>query len=800
MAIRGVIMAGGEGTRLRPMTLDRPKPLVPILGQPVMGYALSLLRRHGIKEAAATICYLPRMMKEAFGRGERYGVMLTYVEETVPRGTAGSVRLMKGMLNDTFVILSGDGLTDCDLTKALAFHREKKALATLVLKSVPVPLPYGVVITDKLGRILRFVEKPDWSQVFSDLVNTGIYILEPEVLDLIPEDGTYDFGRELFPRMVRENMAVYGYPMEGYWCDIGDQNAYLKAQLDLLAGKINLPVEGSWQGQALLKEGALVEEGVRIEGPCFIGEKAWVGRGAVLREGTVIGPRCRVFEGARLERSCLWEDAQAGRCTSLRGAVLCRESRAEHGAVMEEDTALGTGARLAAHGRMLAGTKIWPERCSVPGAVVRENVVWGSLTGLKLMGDKLILASAAQADVLAGALLEALKPKRTALMGAGEEEPLLAALAGALMTRGGDVALAGKGTPPMLRALQRMTGAESAVYFSGQELRVWGKNGLPLSKAQIKDLETQALRQDYPPPFFCLGQPVRVSGAEVLYMERMMEDWKGRLHSGCLHAAVFCESPAVLHLAGQALKEAGVQDLRLENAPPTALGVKPVKSWETGFLLDATGENAWVLDRDGMPGSLEQSLLYYRALLFQRPSAVFLAADAPRGAWEMLKDYPNVLSMDQCGRDPDAYLRQYEAEHDGILKTLMLLALLEEGSQSLKSLMDGLPKGCRVTRMVPCPPEEKGRVLREMSEKAKHKEMTEGLRILVGDGSALVTPLPHRAAFRVTGECWDAEFAKEICGHFAKKVSALAGRTDKAAHPVFMKKEKNDGPETWNNS
>ncbi|MBE5783495.1 MAG: nucleotidyltransferase family protein, partial [Clostridiales bacterium] len=177
--MQAIIMAGGEGVRLRPLTVNFPKPLVPLLGEPVMGYALKLLKNHGILDVGVTLCYQPKKIRSAFGKGEKYGVRLRYYEETSPLGTAGSVRMAKAQINDTFLVLSGDGLTDCDLTRALAFHKEKKALATLVLKRVSVPLPYGVVMTDQESRITRFIEKPTWSRVFSDLVNTGIYILEP---------------------------------------------------------------------------------------------------------------------------------------------------------------------------------------------------------------------------------------------------------------------------------------------------------------------------------------------------------------------------------------------------------------------------------------------------------------------------------------------------------------------------------------------------------------------------------------------------------------------------------------------
>ena len=291
-------MAGGEGVRLRPLTVHRPKPLVPLLGEPVMGYAIQLLKKHGVGDIGVTLWYQPQKIRRFFGRGEQRGVQLRYYEEREPLGTAGSVKMAKKQLKDTFFVLSGDGLTDCDLTDALRFHREKKALATLVLKRVNVPLPYGVVLTDGDSRITRFIEKPSWSRVFSDLVNTGIYILEPEIFDYIPDEGTPDFGKDIFPALLSGGLPLYGYETEGYWCDVGNQKAYLEAQMDLLSGKVKL------EHSSGVHETAQISPSARIEGSCLIGANAVIGPGAVIKNA-VIGDQCRVESGAVIENACL---------------------------------------------------------------------------------------------------------------------------------------------------------------------------------------------------------------------------------------------------------------------------------------------------------------------------------------------------------------------------------------------------------------------------------------------------------------------------------------------------------------
>ena len=290
-------MAGGEGTRLRPLTCDCPKPMIQLMNRPVMQYALALLKRHGVTQIAATLGYLPDAITDAFGGGDAHGVDLRYYVERAPLGTAGGVRQAADFLDETFAVLSGDGVTDLDLTAALAFHREKGALATLVLKRADNPLDYGVVLIEAAGRVRSFHEKPDWSEVVSDTVNTGIYILEPEILDRIPDGRPCDFGHDLFPALVKAGLPVYGYVMDGYWCDIGDVRAYLAAHADAMEGRIRVEGLAPRSGRVVQMPGARVDRAAVLEGPCLIGRNARVLAGAYVGPYSVIGSGCVIAAG-----------------------------------------------------------------------------------------------------------------------------------------------------------------------------------------------------------------------------------------------------------------------------------------------------------------------------------------------------------------------------------------------------------------------------------------------------------------------------------------------------------------------
>ena len=230
-------MAGGEGTRLRPLTSNQPKPMVPIVGKPCMEHIVELLKEHGFDDIVVTLAFMPQAIRGYFGAGESHGVSIRYSVEESPMGTAGSVKLAEDALDESFLVISGDALCDIDLGALVRFHEEKEALVTIGLKSVDNPLEFGIVVTDEDGRIERFLEKPSWGQVFTDTINTGIYVLDPEVLRHVPEGRPFDFSKELFPLLLEMGRPLYGYVADGYWQDIGNLDQFRQANFDALDEK-----------------------------------------------------------------------------------------------------------------------------------------------------------------------------------------------------------------------------------------------------------------------------------------------------------------------------------------------------------------------------------------------------------------------------------------------------------------------------------------------------------------------------------------------------------------------------------
>src|SRR5215210_1019548 len=276
--MKAVVMAGGEGSRLRPLTSNQPKPMVPIVGKPCMEHIIELARSHGFEDVIVTVAFLPQAIRSYFGDGGGIGVNMEYSVEESPLGTAGSVRLASGRLDGTFLVISGDALCDFDLTKLVEFHRERGAAATIALKSVENPLEFGIVVTDSDGRIERFLEKPSWGQVFSDTINTGVYVLEPQVLRHVPAGEPFDFSKQLFPLLLEMGRPMYGYVAEGYWQDVGDLGQYAQANFDALDGLVQLNIPGlQLRGNIWLSESAGVDDLDAIEGPSFVGNYCRVG-------------------------------------------------------------------------------------------------------------------------------------------------------------------------------------------------------------------------------------------------------------------------------------------------------------------------------------------------------------------------------------------------------------------------------------------------------------------------------------------------------------------------------------------
>ena len=540
--MKAVVMAGGEGSRLRPLTIGRPKPMVPLVDKPVLGHILELLKYHGITEIVITLQYMPSVIQDFYGDGSGLGLNITYVVEEMPLGTAGGVKNAASHLNDTFLVISGDALTDFNLQAAVQHHATVGALATLAVYPVPNPLEYGAVVSDESGRITQFLEKPDWSAVRSDRVNTGIYVLEPAVLDHIPDDVAYDFSTELFPDLLQRGERLQAYVAEGYWCDVGTIAEYMRANADLISGKVWLPrplgdtapgeaaelakaatddgrdaplLAGARQrGELILGADVEIAASARIDGPVYLGNGVKVKEGVTIQGPCIVRDYTIVDRYSRLEHCVVWRNTYIGETCELLGAIVCRQCSLKNGTIAYEDVVIGDNCVLDENCVVHPDVKLWPNKRIEPGAVVRESIIWGS------RGRRSLFGTAGVSGVVNVDLTPEFAAKLGSSLGANlprgsyvatnrdshrSSRMLIRALMSGLSSAGVDVWDLGEVPVPVARHFVRThPSAAAGVHFQLSpldqrvvDIRFMNSRGLDQSRATERTVERSFSREDF---------------------------------------------------------------------------------------------------------------------------------------------------------------------------------------------------------------------------------------------------------------------------------------------------------------
>jgi mannose-1-phosphate guanylyltransferase len=321
--LTAVILVGGPGTRLQPLTDDRPKSLVPVLNRPVMEHTIAYFKCHGIEDIVLTLSFMPESIRQVFGDGRRYGVRIVYCVEKEPLGTAGAVRNAAEHIGGTFIVQNGDIFTDLDLADMLAFHRRQKAVATISLSEVEDPSAFGVVVMDGLRKVKSFIEKPPRAEAPSHWINAGTYVLEPEVLEHIPAGQHYMFEKGLFPRILERGLPVYGYPYNGYWLDMGTPQKYFGVNVDMLYARLRSPIAGSpGPGGVEYGDDVTVDPAASVTAPALISGGGRIGRGARVTGPAIIGRDCRIGAGASIENTILWDGVSIGAGARLSRCII----------------------------------------------------------------------------------------------------------------------------------------------------------------------------------------------------------------------------------------------------------------------------------------------------------------------------------------------------------------------------------------------------------------------------------------------------------------------------------------------
>ncbi|MDR3306887.1 MAG: NDP-sugar synthase [Endomicrobium sp.] len=319
--MKAFVLAAGVGARLRPLTSNIPKPMISILGKPALYYTFSNLCKYGFTDACVNTYYLSDSITDYFEKNKT-DIRLEFSKEKTLLGTAGAIKKKENFFDGAFVVMSGDGLSDVNLKKVLEFHKKKKSIATIVLKKVVSRFEYGIAVTNKSGKIKKFVEKPSWSDIFNDDVNTGIYVFETEIFNYIPRDTFFDFSMDLFPLLMKKGKKIFGYLMDEYWTDIGNIFEYKKGVFDVLDGKLKLNFGLINNGGKYISETAKIAKSVKIKGPCFIGDNVVIEDKSVINPYSVISNNVKIEKNSIIDRSIIWENSIVGSGTDIINSVV----------------------------------------------------------------------------------------------------------------------------------------------------------------------------------------------------------------------------------------------------------------------------------------------------------------------------------------------------------------------------------------------------------------------------------------------------------------------------------------------
>ena len=820
--MKTIIMAGGEGSRLRPITCGRPKPMVPVANRPIMLHIVELLKKHGFYNIGVTLQYKPEFIRSYFGNGSEQGVNFQYFVEEIPLGTAGSVKNARAFLDETFLVISGDALTDLNLSEAVAFHRKRGAMATLVLTRVGCPLEYGVVITKQDGIITRFLEKPAWGEVFSDTVNTGIYILEPEVLNFIPDDRSFDFSQDLFPLLLRDKKPLFGVVLPGYWCDIGNIQQYIQAHHDVLAGKVNTGISarevspGIWMG-----EGVDLHAECDLEGPILIGNGCCIGAGVKISPYTTIGAGCLIQEKASVKQSVLWNNVYLGPGTALRGAVLCSRVQARSNSEVYEGAVIGSDSVLQERSIVRPEVKIWPNKQAEAGSVVNNSLIWGARWTRKLFGMEGVtgifnIEVTAELGCRLGAAFCTVLGTESRVAVSADSYPaaqiLKEALASGMQSTGAAVYDLGTVITPLHRfAVSYLTlagGVHVKVSQRNPEhvsILFFNAKGGNISRGIERKIENILFRDDFP----------RVDMAHVRfrkYVQEMTDLYVQELIKGvdvelirkaCLNLILACDQNNLQKYIAQFGKSLNITFKNLNLSGPAG----GLLSWEKtieklpvissmvceegawgGVIIDPDADHLVLVDERGR--LIQDNMLVVLTasiILKSQRGPVFVPVTAPQAVDNLAGQYngkvirtktaiqdltEKVLGQDHGGIRHSG-LSQFLLNFDALGALLGIISFAVQQGLSLGELVDEIPSFFVSQKEISVPWEAKGRVIRVLTDTDQETQLLDGVKVFHNDGWALVLPDPEEPVCRVFSEGASMEIAESLADMYIKKIGEI---------------------------
>ena len=816
--MQAVIMEGGFGTRLRPLTSNIPKPMTPLLNKPIIKHIINLLKRNKITDLIIILYYQSEIIKDYFKTGEKFGVKIQYVQPDADYGTAGAVYFTEPYINDRFIIISGDVVTDIDLRAAINFHIKKNSIATLVLTHSKSPLQFGIVLTDKDGKISKFYEKPAWSEVFSDTINTGIYILEKNTLSLIPKSRQgnrpdIDFSKDLFPYILKHELALYGCVQNGYWKDVGSLEDYITTNLDALKGKIDL-YPGALKN--ITKNKAIVGKSTKIAPTAEI-------------INSVIGENCKIGADVKIKNSVIWSNCLIENNSKLTNTVLCNYVKVRTGTTIHENVFIGDDVRIGSNAVIKSDIKIWPQKIIDSDSVVLKNLIWEDRWKDSLFTDSRItgLANieitpefASKLGMIFGVFAGVGSRVDISRDTDNISRMIKGAIVSGLMSSGVHVTDLHTTPIPILRQELKDGKGDSGIFVrkspfdaSKCDIILFDSTGKDLSSAKTKSIEKIFFSEDHRPiPFSKIGT--------LSYSERAIERYKAYFLSNInkelvnnkrfkivinySHGITSSIFPIILsdfnielvsldtHL--DPLKQTRSKEEFDSSLKQLAYIVTSLK-YDAGFLIDAGGEKIFLVDDAGKIVSYDRFLsiiinLYLSLFPDTKKIAVPIQASseidicASKYGTEVIRVKDSHFAMMNAAEQEEIELvggtkggiifPKFSFATDGMFTIIKILELLAASEKSLSKIEKETPQLYMSKANIFCSKEQKGKIMRRLVEESegKKRQLIDGIKIYFEQYKwVLCIPDSERELFHINAEARTKKAAEELVKEYTKKIN-----------------------------
>jgi mannose-1-phosphate guanylyltransferase/phosphomannomutase len=827
--MKAIIMAGGFGTRLRPLTINLPKPMAPVVSRPMMEHVVALLVKQGITDITSLLYFQPEKIKEYFGDGRDFGVNMRYVLPDEDYGTAGAVRFAVGDPDESVLVISGDLVTDFDLGEAIEWHQRKKADATILLTRLENPLAYGIVITDHDGRIVRFLEKPTWGEAFSDTINTGIYLLEPQAIQHIPKATNFDFSQNLFPLMLSREMGLYGKVMRGYWRDVGNVTEYNRVHSDFFNGKIGFELKFTREerdgAELFLGRDVKIHDSVEFSGRIVLGNGVTVDGKSHLHN-CVIGDNSSVGHGAELTDSVIWDDSHIGAEVLMNNAVICTGARIGRSVQLLDNVIVSDGTTIGDSATVKANVRIWPGKTVDGGALVSTSMVWGEKWNRELFTDSKITGLALteitpEMGVSLGAAFGAFIGKGNSVIvsrdGSDTARLLKRSMVSGILAAGANVSdLEALPVPVMRFELQKGKYA-AGIYIRHNpedyrliDLIFFDGNGLDLPSSKVKKVERMYFGEDFERA--SLDDIGRLETPQLVieqYRERFLATIDQDIirdagfkvivdHSFGSSSDIFPELSSQLGISAVELNAAqnprkfSMSDQEQAKSIEQLSTIVKSLHANVGFHINPAAEKLAVIDDEGSAIDNQVLLLLTTKLYLQTHSVKRIAVpvSASMGVEEIAREHGvqvtrvanDHLAMMEVFRRGDVdfvggtrggfIFPGFQTGSDAMVSAVKILEMLARTGSRLSELRREFERFDRRMTAVPCPWSKRGRVMRMLitNTESKNRQLIDGVRVIEDDGWVLVYPDRRTAMFNILAESTSSSQTDQLLDQYKAMV------------------------------